>query len=108
VDVRVTVVGDQLFAAEIDARGSSSPDDFRGAEDECRFAACDLPPEEAARLRALVGALGLSFAAADYRRRDDGTWFFLELNPAGQWGFVEARTGQPITEAVADLLVRGR
>jgi hypothetical protein len=104
VDVRVAVVGEALFAAEIDARRSSSPDDFRGAEAECRFSPCALPPEEAARLRALVRALGLSFATADYRRRDDGAWFFLEVNPAGQWLFVEERTGQPITAAVAALL----
>ena len=107
VDVRVTVVGDALFAADIDARASSSPDDFRGAEAECHFAPCALPPEEAGRLRALVRALGLSFATADYRRRDDGAWFFLEVNPAGQWLFVEERTGQPITAAVAALLSAG-
>jgi glutathione synthase/RimK-type ligase-like ATP-grasp enzyme len=106
VDVRVTVVGEALFAAEIDARGSSSPDDFRGVEDECRFAPRELPPDEAARLQALTQELGLSFAAVDYRRRDDGAWFFLELNPAGQWGFVEDRTGQPITAALAALLAR--
>jgi hypothetical protein len=30
---------------------------------------------------------------------------FLEINPAGEWLFVEERSGQPITEAVADFLV---
>lgn len=108
VDVRVTVVGDELFAAEIDARRSSSPDDYRGFEAECRIAACRLPAPEEKALRALMRDLGLLYGAADFRRRADGAWFFLEVNPGGQWDFVEERTGQPITEAVAALLAGGR
>jgi glutathione synthase/RimK-type ligase-like ATP-grasp enzyme len=108
VDVRVTVVGERLFAAEIDARATSAADDYRGREAECRIEPCQLPPEVEGPLRALVRELGLRYAAADLRRRDDGAWFFLELNPAGQWGFVEDRTGQPITEALAALLAGGR
>jgi glutathione synthase/RimK-type ligase-like ATP-grasp enzyme len=107
VDVRVTAVGDELFAAEIDARATSSPDDFRAAFDDCRVAPCALPDAEASGLRALLRELGLLYAAVDFRRRDDGAWFFLEVNPAGQWLFVEVLTGQPITEALAALLAGG-
>jgi len=107
VDVRVTVVGEALFAAEIDARDSSSPDDYRGVERQCRFAPCRLPAQVDGALRRLVKALGLTYGAADFRRRDDGAWFFLEVNPGGQWLFVEERTGQPITAALANLLARG-
>jgi glutathione synthase/RimK-type ligase-like ATP-grasp enzyme len=107
VDVRVTIAGDDLFAAEIDARRSSSPDDFRGFEPQCRFASCRIPHREEAGLRRLMDALGLAFAAIDFRRAADGRWCFLDLNPAGQWLFVERRTGQPITAALASLLARG-
>ncbi len=104
IDVRVTVVGDELFAAEIDARRSSSPDDFRGFERQCRFAACKMPDREEAGLRRLLRELGLVYAAIDFRRDEDGRLWFLDLNPAGQWLFVERRTGQPITAALAGLL----
>jgi glutathione synthase/RimK-type ligase-like ATP-grasp enzyme len=104
VDVRVTVVGDQLFAADLDARDTVSPDDFRPVTHLCRVAACELPDRIAAGLRRLMADLGLVYGAADFRRRDDGSWAFLELNPSGQWGFVEERTGQPITAALARLL----
>ncbi len=105
--MRVTVVGHRLFAAEIDARRSRSPDAYRGFEDQCRFAPCRVPAAVAAGLRRLLADLGLEFAAVDFRRRPDGAWCFLELNPAGQWLWVERRTGQPITEALAAHLAQG-
>lgn len=104
VDVRVTVAGEALFAAAIDARGTGSPDDFRPAFDAARVERCALPADVERRLRALVAALGLSYAALDLRRGEDGEHWFLEVNPSGQWRFVEERTAQPITAAVARLL----
>jgi hypothetical protein len=103
-DVRVTIVGDQVFAAEIDARRSGSPDDYRGHERQCRFTPCRVPVAVERGLRALMRDLGLLYGAADFRRGGQGDWYFLELNPEGQWLFVEQRTGQPISAAVAELL----
>ena len=66
-----------------------------------------MPDREQAGLRRLMEDLGLAFAAIDFRRDADGRWWFLDLNPAGQWRFVERRTLQPITAALAALLARG-
>jgi len=104
-DIRVTVAGDRLFATAIDASETRSPQDFRPVFDQARVSPCDLPPAVAARVRTLLGMLGLRYAAIDFRRTDDGEHVFLEANPAGQWLFLEARTAQPITRAVADVLV---
>jgi hypothetical protein len=30
---------------------------------------------------------------------------FLEINPSGQYGWIEGLTGLPITQAIAELLV---
>jgi hypothetical protein len=38
------------------------------------------------------------------RRTPAGDYYFLEVNPAGQWAFVEERTQLPITKAMVDLL----
>jgi glutathione synthase/RimK-type ligase-like ATP-grasp enzyme len=106
VDLRVTVVGEQVFAAEIDATATSYPVDMRMVLGEARVRPVELPAGVEKRLLALVQRLGLAFGAADLRRRPDGRHVLLEVNPAGQWLFVEARTGQPITAAVAGLLAR--
>ncbi len=104
VDVRVTVVGDRVFPIEIDVRKTRSPEDFRPVWREAPIAPCRLPDDVERRLLALVAELGLRFAAIDLRRRDDGEHVFLEVNPSGQWLFLEERTGQPITAALARLL----
>jgi len=104
-DVRVTAVAGRLFATAIDARETGSPQDFRPVYAQSRVSACRLPAEVERGVLALLAALGLSYAAIDFRRTDDGRYLFLESNPAGQWLFLEDRTGQPITRAVAEALV---
>jgi len=106
-DLRATVVGRQIFAAEFDARGTAGEDDWRRAWREVRRSArpVRLPPRVARAIRSLVGALGLEYAALDLKRRPDGEIVFLEVNPAGRWLFVEDAAGLPITRALARLLV---
>lgn len=104
-DVRVTAAGRHLFATAIDASRTTSPHDFRPAYAQAAVTPWELPAEVAAGVRRLVDALGLRYAAIDFRRTDDGRHWFLEANPAGQWLFLEERTGQAITRGVAEALV---
>lgn len=106
VDLRITVVGDKVFAAEIDARDTTYPFDMRMVVGEARIRAVELPAALIDRLLALQRRLGLAYGAIDMRRTADGDYVFLEVNPAGQWLFTEERAGLPISQAMADLLGR--
>lgn len=104
IDYRVTVVGRQIFAAAIDARDGNYPVDFR-MNKAVRITPATLPADLERRIHALMDRLGLVYGAIDLRRDDrDGCFRFLEINPAGQWLFVEQQTGQPIAAAIADQL----
>lgn len=37
----------------------------------------------------------------------DGSWWFLECNPNGQWAWLESEADLRITCAIADLLEKG-
>jgi lipocalin len=37
----------------------------------------------------------------------EGDYVFLEVNPSGQYGWIESRTGQPITEELVRMFMRG-
>lgn len=104
VDLRITVVGDAVFAAEIDARKTSYPFDMRMVIGETAVRAVELPPEVREAILLLQRRLGLVYGAIDMRRTARGEHVFFEVNPAGQWLFVEQRTGQPISQRIADLL----
>ncbi len=106
VDLRVTVVGDALYAAAIHAEGTSYPIDFRMDLSRARIEPTTLPSRVEQALLALMKRLDLVYGAVDMRRTPSGQHVFLEVNPAGQWLFVEQRTNQPITAAVARLLAQ--
>jgi len=104
VDLRVTVVGDAIFAAEIHSQATAYKHDFRMAMDQAKIASHRLSPAIEAALHQLMAALGLVYGAIDLRQTPDGDYVFLEVNPAGQWLFIEHRTGQPISDSIASRL----
>jgi glutathione synthase/RimK-type ligase-like ATP-grasp enzyme len=54
----------------------------------------------------LVQALGQCFGAIDLVLHPERGYVFLEINPNGQWGWIEEFTGLPISAAFAELLVQ--
>lgn len=105
IDLRVTMIGDAIFAAAILSGETDYHVDFRMTMDVAPISAHVLPAEIVVKLRAFMGALGLVYGAIDMRLTPEGEYVFLEVNPAGQWLFIEERTGQPITAALADHLL---
>jgi glutathione synthase/RimK-type ligase-like ATP-grasp enzyme len=105
VDLRITMMGEHVFAAAIYSQETSYTVDFRMDMDAGRVEAFEMPGGVIERLRALMERLGLVYGAIDMRLTPDGRYVFLEINPAGQWMFIEHRTGQPMTEAFVRLLM---
>jgi hypothetical protein len=102
-DVRVHVVAGVVFATAIDSEAI----DYRyaGREGvERRMTAATLPDEVADGCRRLARALELDFAGIDLRRTPVGRWYCFEANPAPGFTFFSDADGQPVAEAVADLL----
>ncbi|MBI3751774.1 MAG: RimK domain-containing protein ATP-grasp [Chloroflexi bacterium] len=104
-ELRITVVGDHVLAGAIDSQASTrTRDDWRRYDFEnVAHAAHDLPEHIRAQALALVSALGLRFGAIDAVVRPDGQYVFLEINPFGQWLWMEQLCGLPIADAHAAL-----
>jgi glutathione synthase/RimK-type ligase-like ATP-grasp enzyme len=113
-DIRVTVVGGQCFAASITTEDKAVNDttvrDWRSAHSQrhAKFVQHDLPQREQELCIKLVHRLGLRYGAIDLVVGHDGRYWFLEINPNGQWAFVEEDCGLPIGKAIADLLASAR
>jgi glutathione synthase/RimK-type ligase-like ATP-grasp enzyme len=107
-DVRVTVIGGEAFAVGIDSQSSDAAtavDWRRGDADELDHWVEELPAALSDRCVAMVADYGLAFGAIDLARAADGRWVFFELNPNGQWAWLEQRTGPPLRSRLADLLL---
>jgi glutathione synthase/RimK-type ligase-like ATP-grasp enzyme len=103
-DLRVTAIGDRLFPAA--ARAEQYEVDIRFNVD-AKYQPHALPQEVEEKLLTLMGRLGLEYGAIDLRLTPQGEYVFLEVNPAGQFLYVERATAQPIAQALAEHLVRG-
>jgi glutathione synthase/RimK-type ligase-like ATP-grasp enzyme len=105
-EVRATIMGDQIFAVKIDSQSSEATEtDWRrpGIED-VDHSIISLPKDVEQRCRALVDRLGLNFGAIDLIVTPEDEWIFLEINPNGQWLWLEELTDLPMTETLCDLL----
>ncbi len=103
VDIRVHVVGEEVFATEL----KSAASDYRyaaGTGESLTARAIDIPPAVASACVRLTRSSGLMLSGIDLRKTSDDRYYCFEVNPSPGFIFYERTTGQPISEAVATLL----
>jgi hypothetical protein len=103
VDVRVHVVGDEIFACEI----ISEAVDYRYAHltgHSVQIRPCKLPVDCAERCLELSKKTQLPLAGIDLRRTSENQWYCFEVNPSPGFTFYQQATGAPIDTAIASLL----
>lgn len=103
-EARVIVIGDRLTAAAITAGSEAAHVDYRTDYPSLSYELITPPDDVAKGIRRLMTAFGLVYAAWDFVITPSGEWVMLEVNPAGQYGFIEHATGVPLTAHLADLL----
>lgn len=105
-EVRVTVVGNQVFSAHIDSQSNErTRTDWRRYDfDRMAHSKYTLPQDVSEKCVTLVKKLDLTFGAIDLIVTPEGEYVFLEINANGQWAWIEFVAGHPISEAIANEL----
>jgi hypothetical protein len=107
-EIRAVVIGARVFAASVDSQAiPAARHDVRGAGIQAGYEPYDLPEDVHTALLDMVHGLGLRFCSADLVLTPDGRHVFLDLNPNGQWLWLEIEAGLPLSAAMADLLAAG-
>ncbi len=106
LDIRVTIVGTECFAASVAMNGVGIDGDWRLAKDEATFAVHELPSEIQGRCVELLRFLQLTYGAIDLALVGD-VYYFLEVNPTGEWAWLLEPTGMRIDLALVDALCVG-
>lgn len=104
VDVRVTVVDQQLFPVLIEADHPNAQLDWR-LDSAASVSQTTIPAEVEQKLLALMSTLGLRFGAIDLAIDFEGNYVFFEINPSGQYLWTEIHAQQPISIALAEALL---
>ncbi len=106
-ELRVTIVGQRVFACRIDTSSAhlDAQVDWRHYDwANTAHEIVELDETVRAQLLEFMARLELSYGAIDLVRGQDGVTYFLEVNPLGQWLWIEDLTDVPISEAIIDWM----
>lgn len=108
IELRVTVISDQVFTAAVDSQADERTAlDWRlQADADIPWMASDLPDDLRQLCLDMVADYGLTYGAFDFIVTPEGEHIFLELNPNGQWMFVQERVPElRMAQALVDTLI---
>lgn len=100
-DVRATFIGSKCFVADI--KGDSSLVDWRDPNLTVSYSESSLSADVQTMCKAMLEKLGLKYGAFDFVRTPNGDLVFLEINPTGEWAWLEDRLGFPMRDAFIQL-----
>lgn len=103
IDLRVTVIGSKIFAASIVSNGLPIFGDWRAQKEKAEYIPFELPADIIQKCFDLVSELQLNFGAIDLAFSND-EYYFLEINPTGEWGWLIDTANLPIDRAFAECL----
>jgi glutathione synthase/RimK-type ligase-like ATP-grasp enzyme len=105
-ELRITCVGSKVFAAEIDSQTSHKATiDWRRDQFRLKYRKVEIPRGLRRKILSVQSALGLKFGAYDFIVTPKDDYVFLEVNPTGNWLWLEDELGMPISEEIVDWLV---
>jgi len=105
-DVRVTVVGEEIFAVRIFSQEfPESQVDFRRREGDWAMEPCELPDDLTDKIVRLMRYFHLRFGALDFAVDREGRYWFLEVNSEGNWLWMERELDLPISGAITNNLL---
>lgn len=106
IDIRVTVVGKKAFPVKITNNGDGINGDWRKHKDIVDFIPFELPCQVENACIEVARKLGLWFGGIDLAF-SSGKYYFIEINPTGEWAWLINSTGLRIDKAICDYLTIG-
>jgi glutathione synthase/RimK-type ligase-like ATP-grasp enzyme len=108
-ELRVTVVGNETFAVRINSSNSEiTKQDWRIDSLGVDCVPYDIPHDLDYKLKQFNKHLGIVYGAYDLVVTKNNEIVFLEVNPSGQWLWLEDKLGIPIAKSIARLLLANK
>ncbi len=105
-DVRVTIFGEKVFAHKIISAKKSNHIDWRVLKpDEINYELIDIPNKTLESIIVFMHKLNLKYGALDFVVDSFNNWYFIEINPNGQFAWLEIANGDKLIDSLIDLLI---
>ncbi|MBR1532649.1 MAG: hypothetical protein IJ643_11390 [Eubacterium sp.] len=105
LDIRVTVIGNKQFPVGITKNGENIYGDWRkNSKDNLQYNIESLPDDISIKIIRLMKKLGLSFGGLDLAL-SKGRYYFIEVNPTGEWSWLSQYSTIPLEKAIVNELV---
>ncbi|MEW2412621.1 MvdC/MvdD family ATP grasp protein [Streptomyces sp. NPDC046866] len=105
-EIRVPVVDGRMFPVAIHAPAGPARLDWRRDSAALTYSPVTLPGPVQDGIREMMRRLNLVYAALDFIVDSKGTHHLIDVNPGGQWAWID-QTRDAVTHALADLLQKG-
>ena len=105
-DIRVTVAGEKYSAVKITRNKIAELDWRMYIEEGLDYELINLSDNIWNKIRNMMTAFSLKYAAFDFALNEKGEYYFLEFNPAGQWEWLEVEANAKISTIIASELMR--
>lgn len=100
-EVRLTIINGSLFPVRIDSKNKL---DWRQNYDELAYSIIECPDKIKTQCLKLMKHFKLQFGAFDFIVNKKEEWIFLEINPNGQWLWLEQTLHLAISQKIVDYL----
>lgn len=106
IDIRVSVIANMVHAVKIVQNNMGIDGDWRLQKHDLSYVPIVLPIEIEQKCIQLVKDLGLAFGGIDLID-SMGKYYFIEVNPTGEWAWLVDAAGLKIYEGICDYLETG-
>ena len=108
IDIRVTVIGNKVFPVTIKNNNSGIEGDWRKMDkDNLSYEPINLPDSIIEKILLLMKELRLKFGGIDLMLSDN-KYYFVEVNPTGEWGWLVRTAKLPLQKEIVNLLIGGQ
>lgn len=102
-DCRITYVGGKIFPVKIQKNNKGVYGDWRVYKEQLEYVPFALPENVINSIDKLMKTLNLNFGGIDLAYVA-GKFYFIEVNPTGEWGWLEIKTGMKISSKIKAIL----
>ncbi|MDN3691979.1 ATP-grasp ribosomal peptide maturase [Chryseobacterium tructae] len=102
-ELRIMYIDGEFYTGKIN---NSENADWRVSHENYFWIAYELPDDIKSNLTSMMKEMGLYTGAIDMIRGKDRKYYFLEVNPQGEWGMLQKELGFPIAERIAEKLIK--